>query len=108
MPGKVSLIVKEGPLAGRRWDFEEHDVFIFGRNPDCHARLAEDDTTASRHHFLLEVNPPDASVRDLGSLNGTFVNGQKRGGRPPHETPEQAKLRIQDNVTLRHGDLLQI
>jgi hypothetical protein len=34
-----------------------------------------DDATASRHHFILEANRPDAVVRDLGSLNGTWVNG---------------------------------
>ena len=34
-----------------------------------------------RHHFIHEVNPPAACLRDLGSLNGTYVNGKKFGAR---------------------------
>ena len=93
MPARVSLRVTSGPIAGRVFAFDAHDTFLFGRAPDCHAQLAEDDTTASRHHFLLEVNPPVARLRDLGSLNGTHVNGRRHGGRDPHETPEQGALR---------------
>ena len=81
MPGRVCLAVVAGPIQGRQFAFEDHDTFLFGRSPDCHAQLAEADGTASRHHFLLEVNPPAARLRDLGSLNGTYVNGTKYGGR---------------------------
>jgi len=73
--------VVAGPIQGRRFEFQAHDTFLFGRAPDCHAGLPVNDTTASRHHFLLEVNPPAACLRDLGSLNGTWVNGAKFGGR---------------------------
>ena len=83
MAGTVSLVVTAGPIRGQRFDFTEHDTFLFGRAPDCHARLASNDAAASRHHFLLEVNPPRACLRDLGSLNGTHVNGVRRGGRRP-------------------------
>src|SRR5262249_17306558 len=31
----------------------------------------------SRHHCILEIAPPQCFLRDLGSLNGTFVNGIK-------------------------------
>lgn len=74
MPGELTLSVTEGPLLGHTFTFREHDTFIFGRAPDCHAHLSPEDTSASRHHFILEVNPPDARLRDLGSLNGTYVN----------------------------------
>jgi len=80
MAGTVSLVVTAGPIRGRRFDFSHHDTFLFGRAPDCHARLAASDASASRHHFLLEVNPPQARLRDLGSLNGTRVNGVRHGG----------------------------
>src|SRR4026207_1055394 len=83
---KVVLNVVGGPLQGKTFTFDEHDTFIFGRAPDCHAQLPEATPPASRHHFILEVNPPDARVRDLGSLNSTHVNGTKYGGRAPNET----------------------
>jgi eukaryotic-like serine/threonine-protein kinase len=108
MPGKVSLVVTAGPIRGQRFDFEEHDTFLFGRAPDCHARLAPHDAAASRHHFLLEVNPPRARLRDLGSLNGTHVNGVRHGGRRPDESPEEARCRGGAEVELRDGDEIRV
>jgi hypothetical protein len=79
MPARVSLAAVAGPIQGRQFAFQDHDTFLFDRSPDWHAQLAESDTTTSRHHFLFEVNPPAVRLRDLGSLNGTYVNGTKHG-----------------------------
>jgi serine/threonine protein kinase len=108
MPARVTLTVTAGPLAGRVFSYDRHDTFLFGRSPDCHAELAANDTTASRHHFLLEVNPPRARLRDLGSLNGTHVNGQKHGGRGRQESPEEAARRRLPEVDLRDGDHIRV
>lgn len=108
MPGNVSLVVTAGPIRGQRFDFPGHDTFLFGRAPDCHARLAASDASASRHHFLLEVNPPLARLRDLGSLNGTHVNGVRHGGRPAGESPEEAAARRGVEVDLRDGDEIRV
>ena len=105
---RVILDVVKGPIAGKTFAFEEHDTFIFGRHPDCHAHLSPQDTTASRHHFILEVNPPDARIRDLGSLNGTYVNGAKHGGRDRNETAEEAQARRFAEVDLRNGDRVEV
>jgi hypothetical protein len=108
MAARVVISAVAGALSGRSWAFDGHDTFIFGRSPDCHAELPESDGTASRHHFLLEVNPPAARVRDLGSLNGTWVNGVRHGGRGAHETPEQAAHRAFPEVDLGHGDEVRV
>ena len=108
MPGKVTLIVTAGPIQGTRFDFTQHDTLLFGRAPDCHARLAASDTSASRHHFLLEANPPAVRLRDLGSLNGTHVNGERHGGRARHETPEEGGRRAHAEVDLRDGDRIRV
>lgn len=105
---KVILEATAGPLKGRRFVFEEHDTFIFGRSRDCHAQLSRDDTFSSRHHFLLEVNPPQARIRDLGSLNGTYINGVRYGGRRSEETPQQAISRGQAEVDLKDQDEIQV
>jgi serine/threonine protein kinase len=107
MPGRVCLAVVAGPIQGRQFAFEDHDTFLFGRSPDCHAQLAEADTTASRHHFLLEVNPPAVRLRDLGSLNGTYVNGTKYGGRGTM-TLEKAREQRWPEVDLRDGDGIRV
>ena len=88
MSAKVVLQVISGPIQGKVFEFDTHDTFLFGRSKECHARLPKDGYV-SRHHFLLEVNPPEATIRDLGSLNGTHVNGVRYGGRkadPPRRT----------------------
>jgi eukaryotic-like serine/threonine-protein kinase len=108
MPGTFSLVVTAGPIRGQRFDFPRHDTFLFGRAPDCHARLAASDTSASRHHFLLEVNPPLARLRDLGSLNGTHVNGVRHGGRRGTESPEEAATRDRADVDLCDGDEIRV
>jgi hypothetical protein len=108
MAGRVSLVVTAGPIRGQRFDFTDHDTFLFGRAPDCHARLASNDAAASRHHFILEANPPQARLRDLGSLNGTHVNGVRHGGRRPDETPEQAAGRVAAEIDLKDGDEIRV
>lgn len=108
MPGRVILEVTAGPLRGQVHTFGEHDTFIFGRGEDCHARLSDKDVTASRHHFILEVNPPDARIRDLGSLNGTYVNGVRHGGRPSHMTPEEGRGLNHPEVDIHDGDEIKV
>ncbi len=107
MPTQVTLAITSGPLEGRKFEFDEHDTFLFGRRSDCHARITED-PRVSRHHFILEVNPPDARLRDTGSRNGTGVNGIKYGGREKHETPAQAAVRQYPEVDLKHGDVITV
>src|SRR6266508_1599888 len=91
MQNRVRLEIVDGPLKGKKFEFAERDTFVFGRAPDCHAHLP-DDTYVSRHHFLLEVNPPLARLRDLGSLKATYVNNRKCGGRNKGENPEEEML----------------
>jgi serine/threonine protein kinase len=107
MAGTVSLVVTAGPIRGQRFDFPHHDTFLFGRAPDCHARLAPTDASASRHHFLLEVNPPRARLRDLGSLNGTHVNGVRHGGRRADQGPGEAAAAGAE-VDLVDGDEIRV
>jgi hypothetical protein len=105
MGEKVRLEAITGPLQGNGpFEFDQADIFIFGRANDCHARLPGDDRTASRHHFMLAIQPPRGCIRDIGSRNGTFVNGRKIGSREPGETPEQGAQRQFEDVELRDGD----
>jgi serine/threonine-protein kinase len=73
---QVNLKVTAGPYKGRIFSFTQHDTFLIGRNPDAHLCLP-DDRYFSRNHCLLEMNPPHSHLRDLGSTNGTFLNGRR-------------------------------
>jgi eukaryotic-like serine/threonine-protein kinase len=73
---QVKLRVIQGPQTGRIFTFDQHDTFMIGRSEDSHFCLPQD-RYFSRHHCILEIAPPQCFLRDLGSLNGTFVNGIK-------------------------------
>ena len=108
MTGKVILKGIEGPIKGRVFEFDQHDTFLFGRSKaNCHAHIPKD-KFVSRHHFILETNPPDARIRDLGSKNGTFVNHVKYGGRAVDETPEEGAQRRYPEVDLEDGDVITV
>ena len=51
---------------------------IAGRHPACDARL--DSSRVSRRHCCLAYADPEVAVRDLGSVNGTWVNGRRVEG----------------------------
>ncbi|MDQ2747286.1 MAG: serine/threonine-protein kinase [Acidobacteriota bacterium] len=73
---RVTLRVIAGPQTGRVFTFEQHETFMIGRSEDAQFCLPHD-RFFSRHHCLLEIAPPQCFLRDLGSTNGTFVNGLK-------------------------------
>jgi pSer/pThr/pTyr-binding forkhead associated (FHA) protein len=51
------------------------DEFVIGRGADCDLRLADDDV--SRHHCSIHSSGADPLLLDLGSANGSFLNGQR-------------------------------
>ena len=73
---RVTLHVVAGPQTGRDFYFDEHDTFMIGRSEDAQFCLPHD-RFFSRHHCLIEIAPPQAFMRDLGSTNGTYVNGMR-------------------------------
>lgn len=70
------LVVTEGPAAGQR--FELDSEVVLGRE-GVSATIA-DDSELSRRHAVVRPAAGGFEVEDLGSRNGTFVNGQKIEG----------------------------
>jgi pSer/pThr/pTyr-binding forkhead associated (FHA) protein len=87
-PGSALLIVRRGPSEGTSFVLDV-DRTTIGRADD--ADLVLDDVTVSRRHAELLRTPEGWALRDLGSLNGTYVN----------------RARIDDTV-LAGGDEVQI
>ena len=54
---------------------------VIGRSRACIVQIAE--TTVSRQHAIFVVEPGKVRLRDLGSSNGTFVNGERVDGEIP-------------------------
>jgi eukaryotic-like serine/threonine-protein kinase len=107
MSGEIVLIVTTKNTQEKAFVFNSHETFLFGRVDDCHICLPEDQQV-SRHHFLMEVNPPQICIRDLGSRNGTYINKQKYGGRAKYETPEEGAKHDYPQVELYDGDEIRV
>lgn len=65
------LVVAHGPTTGARFLLDA-DVTTAGR--DTHSEIFLDDVTVSRRHAEFRRSGEDFEVRDVGSLNGTYVN----------------------------------
>jgi pSer/pThr/pTyr-binding forkhead associated (FHA) protein len=81
------VVFTSGPLAGR--DVEVTAALVLGREA---ADLLIDDPEVSRRHAALRPAGDGLEIEDLGSLNGTWVNGTK----------------IQGPVRLEPGDRVQL
>jgi pSer/pThr/pTyr-binding forkhead associated (FHA) protein len=89
LPGSTALVVvKRGPNAGSKFVLDG-EVTRAGRHPDSDIFL--DDITVSRRHAEIVRSGESYSVRDAGSLNGTYLNRERI-----------------DDAPLSNGDELQI
>src|SRR5262245_57703326 len=109
MNTRLTLHVIGGRLNGSQYVLEAPSVCKIGRADECELRLPAswEYMDVSRRHCLIEVRPTGARVRDLGSRNGTYLNGEGIGRRTQREifevsTPETPPYE------LRHGDELRV
>lgn len=80
------LVVREGQLLGQRWSIDT-SPFIIGRGGECHLVLPE--RQVSRQHVLIIKQNSHYILQDLGSKNGTHLNGvQVKGSVPLHDGDE--------------------
>ncbi|OGQ50034.1 MAG: hypothetical protein A3I09_00110 [Deltaproteobacteria bacterium RIFCSPLOWO2_02_FULL_47_10] len=71
---KAYLLFLAGPLIGKLFHLQEGST-VFGRAPD--ADIVINDARISRHHLKIDVSGDVIEIEDLGSTNGTFVNGSR-------------------------------
>lgn len=86
--GAAMLVVQRGPNAGSRF-LLDRELTRVGRHPEADILL--DDVTVSRKHAEILRTEEGHVVRDVGSLNGTYLNRQRV-----------------EEALLRNGDELQI
>ncbi|RYX85674.1 FHA domain-containing protein [bacterium] len=108
IPATVTLEIINGPLQGKTFEFSERTRSVVGRGTDCSISLPDAYSFVSRHHCSIEISPPHISVRDLGSLHGTYVNQKCVGQRPKGMTAAQAAQHPQSDHSLSHRDELQL
>ena len=71
---KYALVVEGGPQTGLTYVLGDGETAA-GRGPESEIFLA--DVTVSRHHAVFKVDSEGLTVTDLGSTNGTYVNGRR-------------------------------
>jgi pSer/pThr/pTyr-binding forkhead associated (FHA) protein len=104
----VILKAVEGKLEGQEFVIPNGGRCVVGRARDCSVRLPKENWMASRHHCAVAVDAPLVLVRDLGSLNGTFVNGESIGQRSRWQTAEEALHEEHVARALGEGDEIGI
>ena len=67
-----SLVFLAGPIAGRRYKLGDGE-YVIGRRSDC--QIFVPDMRVSRQHARLVRNGEGWTLEDLGSNNGTYING---------------------------------
>ena len=72
------LRVVSGEGRGRALTIEAGHRVVVGRSKDCDVQL--EDTALSRSHFAIQIEDGECQIEDLGSHNGTFVNGRRLRG----------------------------
>lgn len=73
-PGTALLVAVRGPNRGARFLLDK-DLITVGRHPESDIFL--DDITVSRRHAEFRRQGGALTVQDVGSLNGTYVNGER-------------------------------
>lgn len=90
------LVVYKGALAGQRWAVRNEPITL-GRAQDCDVVLPE--RQISRYHARIEQDETGFIIRDLGSKNGTYVNG---------ETVRDQPFRLRDGDEIQLANTIQM
>jgi pSer/pThr/pTyr-binding forkhead associated (FHA) protein len=85
----VKLVVVGGKHPGQEIAVPGPE-FLVGRAPECKLRPNSD--MVSRRHCMIKIADGKATVRDLGSRNGTLVNGQKIAAEQELRTGDKVKI----------------
>lgn len=85
------LVVRRGPNAGARFLLDA-DLTIVGRHPE--AEIFLDDVTVSRRHAQFARHGKNFVISDLGSLNGTYLSGERIDTAQPTPLADRAEVQV--------------
>jgi predicted component of type VI protein secretion system len=77
MAAQFQFVMRSGPNVGKVYPLEAQEISIGRDNSNM---VAINDVEVSRRHAKVELRGSAYVIQDLGSTNGTFVNGQRVSG----------------------------
>jgi pSer/pThr/pTyr-binding forkhead associated (FHA) protein len=109
-PAKVTVTVVGNDIDPREYTFGESARCVIGRAEDCDIQFLRrpEHAKVSRHHCVLDIDPPTVTVRDLGSRNGTYVNGETIGQRATAHPTDTTDSETNPALALKDGDEIQV
>lgn len=99
---RMTLTVLWGDEVEQKLVIEDPGIYHVGRGPDCDLRLY--DRKVSKHHFAVEVTPAENRVIDLGSTNGTIVDGMLILG-SPLQNPSRESRDAEATAAVNRADI---
>lgn len=106
---KIIITLVDPSVEQTEYVFDHPQICLVGRESNCDISLPADPAhrEVSRHHCLLEIDPPAVRVRDLHSRNGTYVNGERLDAAEPEEFSADAP-KGSTTVILKDGDEVRL
>lgn len=106
----ASVMVIVGPNKGEMFPIDENaapEGAVLGRDPACHVQLTDDKVSRRHARIFRDAAADCCRLADLGSANGTTLNGVKAEGQPALRDGDaiglgQSLLRFSDRK-LAHG-----
>jgi eukaryotic-like serine/threonine-protein kinase len=105
---RVILRVIQGELQGQTLVLENDMRYILGRSQDCSLHLPDPHLLVSRYHCWIKVSAPFVAIQDLGSLNGTYINGGRIDQGDREQPLAEGRLVKHAEYLLWDGDQLRI
>jgi len=95
---QYTLVVTDGPNVGKIYPLQGM-ICTMGRSAD--STVVFDSSRVSRHHIQIRLLPTGTMIEDLGSTNGTWVNGRRLV--EPRTLSQGDQIRIADYITLEYA-----
>ncbi len=98
---RAYILFLSGPLQGKLYCLEKKETLV-GRADEVDIHI--NDARISRHHFKINVAEGDATIEDMGSTNGTYVNGSKLKGAYLLRDGDKIQISSSTVIKFAYGD----
>lgn len=95
------IVVSSGTEQGRIVSLQQYKNIIIGRDKECELRVF-DPSCSRKHAEVFADDTGQVFLRDLGSTNGSKVNGKRLVGDTPVQIADGDRLQLGDSTVLRH------